>query len=282
MEQIEEQDIFALTIYPDKSEDIHVSHALGLVQEAQSRINDFDEVWVVFDKNGYTKHKEAFDLANEPINGKKVNIAFSSIAFEQWVLLHFVKSATSFSKSAHIVEELRTKGYFPDYEKKAYIDTYSFLKDKTIQAIENSAWLKHQLENAGLLPAGPIYELNPYTDVEILVMRLLGIHGKWIWASVGKPIPVGDIELLIATHADGLVLEITITNATDSILLYNGANIDQHFCIRLAAGKLPLTLNKTTQILPGHQETFTLTTPVAYSGYILECRVDHNKVMVDL
>jgi hypothetical protein len=282
MEQIEEQDIFALTIYPDKSEDIHVSHALGLVQEARSRISDFDEVWVVFDKNGYTKHKAAFDLAGEPINGKQVNIAFSSIAFEQWVLLHFVKLATSFSKSAHIVEELRTKGYFPDYEKKAYIDTYSFLKDKTLQAIENSAWLKHQLEKSGLLPANPIYELNPYTDVEVLVTRLLSIHWKWTWASVGKSVRVGGIELLIRTHADTVTLQVDITNSTESVLLYNGANIGQHFCVHRALHELTVTIDRTTQILPGGQGTFMLTTSEAYKGYILECRFNHDKVMLDL
>ena len=282
MEEIEEQDIFALTIYPDKSEDIHISHALGLVQEARSRINDFDEVWVVFDKNGYTKHKEAFELANQPINGKQVNIAFSSIAFEQWVLLHFVKSDTLFLKSAHIVEELRTKGYFPDYEKKAYIDTYSFLKDKTLQAIENSAWLKHQLEKSGLLPANPIYELNPYTDVEVLVIRLLSIHWKWTWASVGKPVSIGGIELLITTYADAATIQIAITNSTNSVLLYNSANIDQHFCVNLASHELPVAIDKTTRILPGGQGLFMLTTPEPYKGYILECRFYHNKVMIDL
>lgn len=269
MEEIEEQDVYALTIYPDKSEETHISHALGLVQEARSRINEFDEVWVVFDKNGYTKHKEAFDLANELINGKKVNIAFSSIAFEQWVLLHFIKSATPFAKSAHIVEELRAKGYFPEYEKKAYIDTYSFLKDKTLQAIENSAWLRHELEKSGSLPTARIYELNPYTDVEVLVRRLLGIHGKWIWGSVGSPISVGNIELLIAPHADAITLQVTATNSTGHTLLYNAANINQYFRIRSATGTLPVTIDKTTRILPATQEAFSLTTPEAYSGYIL-------------
>ncbi|HWK07057.1 MAG TPA: hypothetical protein VNS58_25660 [Puia sp.] len=42
VEEIEDQGVFAVTIYPDKSDDSPVSHALGLVQEARSRINDFD------------------------------------------------------------------------------------------------------------------------------------------------------------------------------------------------------------------------------------------------
>src|SRR6186713_2987315 len=137
-EEIEDRGTFSVTIYPERGDNAHVSHALGLVLEARSRIDDFDEVWVVFDRNGYTKHKKAFDLAAEPVNGKRVHIAFSSIAFEHWVLLHFEKSNRAFVKSAAIVQLLHDSGYFPEYEKKAYIDTYSFLKDLTLQAMENA------------------------------------------------------------------------------------------------------------------------------------------------
>jgi len=144
-EEIEDRGIFSVTIYPDRSDDTPVSHALGLVLEARSRIDDFDEVWVVFDRNGYTKHKEAFELAAESVNGKFVHIAFSSIAFELWVLLHFEKSNTAFAKSAGIVQLLRDRSHFPGYEKKAYIDTYSFLKNRTLQAMENAAWLRNEL-----------------------------------------------------------------------------------------------------------------------------------------
>lgn len=282
VEEIEDHGVFAVTIYPDKSDDSPVSHALGLVQEARSRIDEFDEVWVVFDRNGYTKHKEAFDLANEPVNGKKVNIAFSSIAFEQWVLLHFIKSNTAFAKSAQIVEFLRANGYFPEYEKKAYIDTYSFLKGRTLQAIENSAWLKHELEKPGLLPAGPLYQLNPYTDVEVLVARLLGINERWIWGAAGTPMIFAGIELLVQPQADLRTLQIAVTNLTGNTLLYNAANIHQHFSIRSDSGDLSVIIDRTTQIQPGSQETFAITTTEPYSGYILEYKVDRYKVMVAL
>ena len=57
----------------------------------------FDEVWVVFDKDGYTKHEEVFELAKN--GAREVKIAFSSIAFEHWALLHFTKCSTAFPKS---------------------------------------------------------------------------------------------------------------------------------------------------------------------------------------
>jgi len=282
VEEIEDLGVFAVTIYPDKSDDGPVSHALGLVLEARSRIDDFDEVWVVFDRNGYTKHKETFDLANELVNGKKVNVAFSSIAFEQWVLLHFIKSNTAFAKSARIVEFLRTSGYFPEYEKKAYIDTYSFLKGRTLQAIENSAWLKYEIAKAGLIPEGPLYQLNPYTDVEVLVARLLGINERWIWGAARIPVIIAGIELLVQPQADLRAIQISVTNSTGNTLLYNAANIYQHFVIRSDSGNLPVIIDRTTKIVPGGQETFTLTTPEACSGYILEYRVDHYKVIIAL
>jgi hypothetical protein len=282
VEEIEDLGVFAVTIYPDKSDDNPVSHALGLVREARSRIDEFDEVWTVFDRNGYTKPKEAFDEANKLVNGKKVNIAFSSIAFEQWVLLHFIKSDKTFEKSAQIVELLRTSGYFPDYEKKTYIDTYSFLKDKTLQAIENSAWLKHELEKLGSLPANPLYQMNPYTDVDALVMRLLGVLGKWVWGSVAVPIAVGGVELLVQSIAPYQALQVTIINLTGNTLLYNTSNIGAHFVFRAGSVTLPIAINKTTTILAGGQETFTLTTPAAYAGFIFECRIGDNRIMVAL
>ena len=68
-EEVEECNLLAIEIYPERSEESPKTDALGLVREAKSRIDYYDEVWVVFDKNGYTKHKEAFAEANEEISG---------------------------------------------------------------------------------------------------------------------------------------------------------------------------------------------------------------------
>jgi hypothetical protein len=59
----------------------------------------YSEVWAVFDKDGHPNHEEAFNLASTDIAGKKVNIAFTSIAFEYWILLHFESNDTAFVKS---------------------------------------------------------------------------------------------------------------------------------------------------------------------------------------
>jgi YHS domain-containing protein len=71
------------------------------VREAQMGLEDgtYAEVWAVFDKDGHPNHEEAFELASTDIAGKKVNIAFTSIAFEYWILLHFESNHTAFVKS---------------------------------------------------------------------------------------------------------------------------------------------------------------------------------------
>ena len=48
-----------------------------------------DESWAVYDKDEHPKHEEAMAEANKIIDGKKVNIAFSSRCFEYYLLLHF-------------------------------------------------------------------------------------------------------------------------------------------------------------------------------------------------
>ncbi len=58
-EQVEDDGLLAITIYPDKDTPNPKTDALNLIREAQSKGDEFDEVWVVFDKDGYTKHEES-------------------------------------------------------------------------------------------------------------------------------------------------------------------------------------------------------------------------------
>jgi hypothetical protein len=113
---------FSLTVYPDRNEDKAKSDAIGLINEAIERVNQFDELWVVFDKDGYTKHKEAFELAKS--NG--INVCFSSISFETWVLLHFELNCNSFEKSANIINDkfINNEKYFENYSKSADLSIF--------------------------------------------------------------------------------------------------------------------------------------------------------------
>ena len=192
-EHIEDEGNLAVTIYPDRSNSNPKTDALGLIREAQSRGDEFDELWVVFDKNGYTKHAEAFALAEGKGQRRKVNIAFSSIAFEHWLLLHFEKCATAFVKSdckdakehalfcgtnrheqdCHgercVAGYIRQKGFCTDYAKSSNYSFYFKYKEKTEEALKNAAWLRFKTAQELTTNGGKIYDVNPYTDVDTLV-----------------------------------------------------------------------------------------------------------------
>ncbi len=147
----------------------------------------FDEIWAVFDKDGHSHHKQAFELAKKH-NPRPINIAFSSRSFEQWILLHFETANKPFNKTAckdkngkelGCNNENRCAGdeclcgylrrnHLPNYGKNAIYDSMSILQEKQKNAFENAEKLRKKAQRS------PIYEQNPYSDVDILVKMLIG------------------------------------------------------------------------------------------------------------
>jgi hypothetical protein len=218
-EHIEDDNIFALTIYPDRDNDNHKSDPIGLIKEAQKRINDFDEVWVVYDKDGYTKHKEALSLAENEICDKVVNIAFSSISFEHWVLLHFEKNADLFIKSQEIIDQkfIANENYFPSYSKRGDIDIYPKIKDLTNLALENTAWLRY-IKKADIT-SNPIFDVNPFTDVDVLVKKLFNIDENISYYLIGDIMSFDDVNIR-ANYVNGK-LNFEINNASLNAIVLN-------------------------------------------------------------
>ncbi len=60
----------------------------------EAREFEHDSLWVVYDKDGYTKHAETFDHAKR----SDIKIVFSSISFEYWILLHYEYTSTPSQK----------------------------------------------------------------------------------------------------------------------------------------------------------------------------------------
>jgi hypothetical protein len=214
-EEIEDEEQFALTIYPERSNNNHKSDPIGLIEEAQRRINDFDEVWVVYDKDGYTKHQEAVELAATIINGKIVNIAFSSIAFEHWVLLHFEKNKNAFPKSRDIIDYLTFNSYFPNYNKSGEADSYPFLKPHLPTALENAAWLRFQMRQQ--LVDTPRHSINPYTDVDVFLRKLLDIKEEYVFIGLNEVVTIG--ALTFCCQIDAESLQIAVLNESDTAIL---------------------------------------------------------------
>ena len=123
-----------------------------------------DDVWVVFDRDGYTKHPLAFQLAHE----YNIHIAFSSISFEYWVLLHFHYIFKEFHNSYEVINYMRVK-HFMNFKKNDR-NTYSKIKHLTNYAIQNAEKLRFKQRSAH--PNKNIYDMNPYTNVDLLIKSI--------------------------------------------------------------------------------------------------------------
>lgn len=168
-----------------------------LIEEEQQM---YEELWAVFDKDGHSHHKEAYERAEKKVNNKKVQIGFSSRSFEHWFLLHFEKNRTGFSVSECKDEqgdslkcnseqgckgEICLAGYIRintpivDYQKSSNKEDLEYMMDILLQpkrineAFENALWLRDKIKKDPLLKNKKCYELNPYTDVDILVRKLI-------------------------------------------------------------------------------------------------------------
>jgi hypothetical protein len=179
-------------------EEGYLSQPTYYVRKAQLGLVDsvYDEVWAVYDKDGHASHQEAVELAKNIINDKKVNIAFNSISFEYWILLHFENNSTGFQKSMcrtnlpdnkkeyHFCGEDSHKldcqgtncvcgrivgqGYLIyEDQKKEFLFSKYFANVN--QAVERAVILK----NSYIGNHSPVYDLNPYTTTHRIVFKLL-------------------------------------------------------------------------------------------------------------
>lgn len=155
-----------------------IEDAEQLKKKAEKEQNTYDAVWVVLDKDGYTKHPETFTKAE----ATGINIAFSSISFEFWFLLHFEYTTKAFYKSDELIRYIKQKKYIPNYHKSD--DNYPFLREFTLTAINNAKKLRENIQFE-FDHGKKIYELNPYTDVDVLVDMLLSLSNQAIY-SVAK------------------------------------------------------------------------------------------------
>lgn len=269
VENIDEDRRVSVTIFPKpkfiaeegvKAEDSRRSDPVGLVEEACRRLNEgFDEAWAVFDKDGHTGHAEAFQKAEAGANGKKVKIAFSSIAFEHWVLLHFEQNHTAFLKSNTLIEDrflAKGAGFFPNYAKNRETDIYPVLEDKTLMAVENAAWLRQQVNSALQNADGNLYEVNPYTNVDELAKLLLDLPYNFTWAGFEEQISfMGyDIQVLLENEC----FSIHLKNNTNITLVLNAGNLSGYFFLRNTRASLQIA--QTVKLSPDTANDFELTT----------------------
>lgn len=186
------------------------------VREAQLFMleDGYTEAWVVFDKDVHPGHKRAWELAQ---SNPSVSIAFSSYSFEEWLLCHFEKNGHAYHRSLCkrrdcgingagckgrdcLIGRLRTKGYIPNFIK-SQANLYSGLLSTRLEnAFVNAAWLRK------VCSAPVIYDKNPYTDVDKLVLHLLDINTRYDWVKNGDIFKYEGCNFIVNIEQDEFVI----------------------------------------------------------------------------
>lgn len=226
---------------------------MNLVKLAKQEIKNYDEVWAVFDKDGYTKHEKAFDDAQK----HGIKLGFSSIAFEHWILLHYEQNRTAFPKSQNVIDYLEQAGYFTGYSKKADISIYPILQNLTQTAIENAAWLRMEMANNLAACDNKIYELNPYTTVDELVMKLLDFN--LTYGYIKETLRISDYSITVndVQRHGGITLSVCIVNHGKCSYLVNN-NCGDFYLKDEDQNTFPLVIDTPIKIEPSSTQDIAL------------------------
>lgn len=152
---------------------------IQLVEEAIRYKNDqpgIDIFWVVYDReavNKYSGQRHARARGKAEANG--INIAFSNICFEVWLLLHFQKTVAPYTSFHDLLKKSNLKKHVPNYDKG----------EKRLYTLEEIGYARKnapQLNEATIKGADSSWsqphEWNPYTDVYKLLNAIDNLAGK--------------------------------------------------------------------------------------------------------
>ncbi len=186
------------------------------VREAELFLDNdgYMEAWAIYDHDSFPDHPFAARHAKDT----GVNVAFSSISFEEWILAHFERNPKGFTKSvckenkqdiecgtaSHINDchgkvciggYIRENKHIPDYGKNMDgLFSRLFMKHKV--AMINAAWTR------SLHRDGPkeFWECNPYTTVDTLVARLFGYERMFSWIYSTDNFELGHTKLGVSNR----------------------------------------------------------------------------------
>ena len=144
------------------------SSPLGLLNAARQSRLPMDEMWIVFDCDQHQHKPETFKGAEE----EGIGIAYSSISFETWILLHFTYSTRSYRSCDELIKVLDR--HYPNGYDKAMNNLFEATAgadhSRLLTAIANAKRLNREMLNVNVGKA--TYELNPYTNVHELLAAI--------------------------------------------------------------------------------------------------------------
>ena len=240
----------------------------------------YAEGWAVFDNDKHPAHEAAFRYASQD----HVGIAFSSYSFEEWLLAHFERCPKAFQHSeckegdkelrcgsidaaadgdCHgencIGGRLRSQGYIPDYSKngKGVFGKYTLQHLET--AMINSAWLRYR-------SSGASWESNPYTDVDVLVAKMLNEQKCYDWYVVGRTFNYAGSKIMVSMTDDG---QIEITNIGDMTVIIRdteNAFVNSNFAAIASCERVLLEPGDSKRVaVPDNAVAFVLKSGVRHS-----------------
>lgn len=137
---------------------------------------NFDRVWVVFDRDSFSEAN--FNNAIQNAKNNKIHAAWSNEAFELWFLLHFEYVSTHMSRTDYknFLEKQLTEKIGKKYQyKKNAIDTHKLLN--TYGSQEHAIKHAQKLEKEHICTKYAIH--NPCTKVHILIQELENPELVW-------------------------------------------------------------------------------------------------------
>jgi len=151
---------------------------------AKEQGSENDIVWVVFDRESEAKYShELHAKARTKALANGIQIAFSNVCFEFWILLHFGYTSGAYSsyddlkKRSTLVKNLQKIGI--DNYDKALPTLFDKVKELVPEAIKNSERLKNQALTASEQGRTQPHYLNPYVDVHEMFLDMKNfIDGK--------------------------------------------------------------------------------------------------------
>lgn len=136
-----------------------------------------DMYWVVYDRESEQKYPHSLHLeARQKAKSHDINIAFSNVCFEYWLLLHFNYTTASYNscndllKNSDFKELLKTVG-ITEYDKGMAV-VFDKLKDKVPDAESHAKQLRKDIISSAEEEKQHIHQLNPYVDIDKLLQSI--------------------------------------------------------------------------------------------------------------
>lgn len=137
-------------------------------------INETNDIyWVVYDRESEQKYPHSLHLeARQKAKSHDINIAFSNVCFEYWLLLHFNYTTASYNscddllKNSDLKELLRTVG-IAKYDKGMAV-VFDKLRYKVSDAENHAKQLRKDITSSAGVDKKHVHQLNPYVDIDKL------------------------------------------------------------------------------------------------------------------